>query len=192
MIKKIMSLLTVIVVGGLLLTIQSLNTHWGNAVQDYIEANNKLTEQTELLIDNVEGLKYQNDKLRADKQNLIDTINSFKGMEFRVEVTYYSSDEPTDVAGYETKNSIGGNLKIGDWAAPDFIPLHSLLQITYDDGTQEIAYIIDRGNPDVIKVFDREDKRIIKDSSMRLDKYVHDVNGKGVDGATVKILRWGE
>lgn len=187
-----MSLLTIIVIGGLLLTIQSLNNHWRNAVQEYIESNKQLTEQTEILMDNVEGLKYQNDKLRTDKQNLIEMINSFKGMEFKVEVTYYSSGEPTDVAGYETKNSIGGDLKVGDWAAPDFIPLHSLLQVTYADGTQEIAYIIDRGNPDVIKVFDREDKRVIQDSTMRLDKYVHDVDGKGVDGATIKILRWGE
>lgn len=162
------------------------------ANESLISNNNIYKERVMVQDDMIAGL---NDTIVRQKKEITkanDIIKTGNGIEFKAEITYYSKEEATYNKDNMDKNSMGGKLEDGDWSAPDLVPLYSLLYVTYADGRSEIAYIVDRGNTDIITVFNRDNKPRLKGAAMRLDKYVDSVKGKGLDLATVKVLRWGK
>lgn len=147
-----------------------------------LELTNKKLEETQLL----------NEEYFNKNNELNSLLNSMEGIEFEAEISYYSPLESVNPPGWESMNCMGYPLQDGDYAAPDFIPLHSKILVTFEDGTQEIGTVVDRGNTDIIKIFTRDDTPILEGTKMRLDKFVWDPTGKGLDIAKVKIIRWGK
>jgi hypothetical protein len=146
----------------------------------YSETIQKQGAQISQLDEQVRGLKEQ-----------VNVYQSAQAIWIPVEVSYYSPAESSTIAANGDTLKEGNGIHHSDYSTPDLFPIGTIFEIQFDNGYRETGIVKDRGALWAIKVFNREDSRQISGATMRLDKYVNSAQGKGVDGAKIRILQWG-